>query len=180
MQHKNFMNTYIQPPRTGLEAFELLPEGTLCQLINDTLVMSPAPNTPHARIQNKIFNRLYQAAERMQTGEVFCAPVDVHLNKKNVYQPDILYISNERKEIIKNRGIFGAPDLIIEILSEDRNYDLKKKKQVYEQCGVKEYWVVDPETKWCEGFILENGKFKSVGESTGSLTIGMFDLKIIF
>ncbi len=49
------METYIKPPRTGIEAFELMPEGTLCQLINDVLVMSPAPTTPHARAQNKIF-----------------------------------------------------------------------------------------------------------------------------
>ncbi|MEJ7829009.1 MAG: Uma2 family endonuclease, partial [Segetibacter sp.] len=138
------------------------------------------PNTPHARIQNRIFITLYQFVERMQTGEVFCAPVDVYLNTKNVYQPDIFYISNERKEIIKNRGIFGAPDLIVEILSEDRNYDLKKKKTFYEHSGVKEYWVVDPDTKWAEGFVLENNQFKSVGETTANLTIRMFDLNITF
>ncbi len=174
------METYIKPPRTGMEAFELMPEGTLCQLINDVLVMSPAPTTPHARIQNKIFNKLYDTVEQMQTGEVFCAPVDVYLNKKNVYQPDILFISNEKKNIIKRRGIFGVPDLVIEILSDDRSYDLKKKKTVYEQSGVKEYWVVDPETKWCEGFILENKVYKSLGEGNGQLTIKVLNLGISF
>jgi Uma2 family endonuclease len=174
------METYIKPPRTGIEAFELMPEGTLCQLINDVLVMSPAPTIPHARAQNKIFITLYDFVEQMEKGEVFCAPVDVYINNKNVYQPDIFYISNEKKEIIKNRGIFGVPDLIIEILSADRNYDLKKKKQVYEQCNVKEYWVVDPETKWAEGFVLENNQFKSVGETTANLTIRMFDSNITF
>ncbi len=174
------METYIKPPRTGIEAFELMPEGTLCQLINDVLVMSPAPNTPHARTGRKIFSQLNHHVEDCELGEVFFAPVDVYLNNKNVYQPDIFYISNEKKETIKNRGIFGAPDLIIEILSEDRNYDLKKKKQVYEQSGVKEYWVVDPETKWAEGFVLENNQFKSVGETTANLTIRMFDLNITF
>jgi Uma2 family endonuclease len=174
------METYIKPPRTGIEAFELMPEGTLCQLINDTLVMSPAPNTPHARTERKIFSQLNHYAEDCKLGEVFFAPVDVYLNNKNVYQPDIFYISNEKKEIIKNRGIFGAPDLIIEILSEDRNYDLRSKKTVYEKSGVKEYWVVDPETKWAEGFVLENNQFKSVGETTGNLTIRMFNLNITF
>ncbi len=174
------METYIKPPRTGIEAFELMPEGTLCQLINDVLVMSPAPNTPHARTERKIFSQLNNYVEDCKLGEVFFAPVDVYLNNKNVYQPDIFYISNEKKETIKNRGIFGVPDSIIEILSEDRNYDLKKKKLVYEQSGVKEYWVVDPETKWAEGFILENSQFKSFGETTGNLTIRMFDLNIAF
>lgn len=170
----------VRPPRTGLEAFELLPEGTLCQLINNAIIMSPAPNTPHAIVQNAIFNKLYNYAEKKKTGTAFCAPVDVYLNTKNVYQPDIFFISKGRIDVIRNRGIFGAPDLIIEILSEDRKYDLVSKKKVYEQCGVNEYWVVDPITKWCEGFIIENGRFTSVGEATGYLTIRRFDLKITF
>ena len=46
------METYIKPPRTGMEAFELMPEGTLCQLINDILIMSPAPTPSHQDFQN--------------------------------------------------------------------------------------------------------------------------------
>ncbi len=174
------MKTMVRPPRTGIQAFKLMPEGTLCQLINDKLIMSPAPTTPHARAQNKIFITLYDFVEQMGKGEVFCAPVDVYINNKNVFQPDVFFIAQERLNIIKRRGIFGVPDLIIEILSDDRNYDLKKKKQVYEQGNVKEYWVVDPETKWCEGFVLENNQFKSVGETTANLTIRMFDLNVTF
>ena len=82
--------------------------------------------------------------------------------------------------IIKDRGIFGVPDLVIEVLSSDKNYDLVTKKAVYEKCGVKEYWVVDPITKWCEGFVLTDGSFVSVGEKTGQLLIKMFDLLITF
>ena len=174
------METMVKPPRTGLEAFELLPEGTLCQLINDAIIMSPAPNTPHALVQNEIFYMLYDFIKKNKSGEVFCAPVDVYLNTINVFQPDIFFVSIERADIIKTRGIYGAPDLVVEILSKDRNNDLVKKKKVYELCGVKEYWVVDPITKWCEGFILENGHFHSVGEATGQLTIQMFDLSITF
>ena len=67
----------------------------------------------------------------------------------------------------------GAPDLVIEILSKgNRKYDLKDKKDVYEQSGVKEYWVVDPETKWCEGFILTVKKFQ--------LSLQVIDLQISF
>jgi Uma2 family endonuclease len=174
------METFVKPPRTGMEAFELMPGGTFCQLINDVLIMSPAPTTPHARVQRKFFSTLNNYVEKKQVGEVFFAAVDVYLNRKNAYQPDILFVSNERKNIIERNGIFGAPDLVIEILSEDRNYDLKKKKSVYEQSGVTEYWVVDPETKWCEGFILENGVYKSLGEGNGRLTIQMFNLSISF
>ena len=106
--------------------------------------------------------------------------MDVYLNAKNVYQPDIFFIGNGRADIIQERGIYGSPDLIIEVLSADRKYDLVIKKEVYELSGVKEYWVVDPQTKWCEGFVLQNSQYVSLGESTGQLTINMVDLTIIF
>ncbi len=175
------METMVKPPRTGMEAFKLMPEGTYCQLINDVLIMSPAPTTPHARIQGKIYSILNNCVGQNQTGEVFFAPVDVYLNQKNAFQPDIFYIENESKDIIKESGVYGAPDLVIEILSKgNRKTDLIKKKNVYEAAGVKEYWVVDPQTKWCEGFILENQVYKSLGEGNGQLTIQMFQLSILF
>ena len=171
----------VRPPRTGIEAFGLMPEGTLCQLINDVLIMSPAPNIPHANAQNEIFTALFTYVKEHRLGVVYSPVVDVYLNDKNVYQPDIFFISNTRKDIIEDSGIYGAPDLVIEILSKgNQKYDLSEKKEVYKSSGVKEYWVVDPQTKWCEGFVLENAQFKSVGETTGVLTVRMFDLKITF
>lgn len=75
----------------------------------------------------------------------------------------------------------GVPDLVIEILSKgNQKYDLNEKKLVYETAGVKEYWAVDPKTKWCEGFILENGVYRSLGEGNAQLTIRMFNLSISF
>ncbi|MDQ6814184.1 MAG: Uma2 family endonuclease [Bacteroidota bacterium] len=164
-----------------MEAFELMPEGTHCQLINDVIVMSPAPTTPHFLTQSKIFSALNNFVEHQQLGTVFFAPVDVYLNKKNAFQPDIFYVPAEKNDIIKERGIEGVPDLIIEVLSKgNEKYDLNEKKGVYESAGVKEYWVVDPKTKWREGFILENGVYKSLGEGSGELRIQMFDLPISF
>lgn len=174
------MQTNLKPPRTGLEAFEFLPEGTLCQLINDGIIISPARNTPHADAQNEIFNALFVFVKRQKAGKVYCAPVDVYLNARNVYQPDIFFIGKEKADIIQQRGIYGSPDLIIEILSTDRKYDLVIKKEVYEFSGVKEYWVVDPLTKWCEGFVWQEGQYISLGENNAQLTISMFDLPITF
>jgi len=175
------METMVRPPRTGMEAFKLMPEGTYCQLINDVLIMSPAPTTQHARIQGKIYSMINNHVLQNQIGEVYFAPVDVYLDTKNAFQPDIFYISNERKDIIKENGIYGPPDLVIEILSEGtRKTDLIKKKNVYEATGVKEYWVADPDTKWCEGFILENELYKSLGEGNSRFNIKMFNLTISF
>jgi Uma2 family endonuclease len=176
------METYIKPPRTGIEAFELMPEGTLCQLINDVLVMSPAATPNHQRLAKQIFKAIERLVEAQDLGEVLFSPIDVYLNNRNAYQPDIVFVSNANLDLIDwNKGIMGAPDLIIEILSKGNwKYDVNEKKAVYEQCGVKEYWVINPKTKWCEGFVLENNQFKSVGETTGNLTIRMFDLNITF
>lgn len=174
------METMVKPPRTGIEAFELLPEGTFCQLINDAIIMSPAPNTPHAIVQSNIHTDINNHVRRYGLGLLFFAPVDVYLDNKNVYQPDIFFIADKNRHLVKARGVFGAPDLVIEILSHDRNYDLVDKKKVYEKCGVKEYWVVDPVTKWCEGFTLNNGAFISLGESTGKLQLKLLDLQITY
>lgn len=171
---------YTRPPRTGLEAFELMPEGTLCQLINDNIVMSPAPTPGHQETSRKIFSSLNAYVYGNNLGEVFYAPIDVYLNSKNVYQPDIVFVSAERKEIIDwDKGIMGVPDLVIEILSKrNRNYDLNDKMQVYEKEGVKEYWVIDYKTKVCTGFLLKDNKFQSLAETKGIFEIRMFNLTI--
>lgn len=175
------METMVRPPRTGMEAFNLMPEGTYCQLINDVLIMSPAPNIPHANLQNVIFNALYEYVKEHNLGKVYSPVVDVYLNERNVFQPDIFYISNERESIIQEKGIMGAPDLVMEILSKgSQSYDLNEKKAVYCNSGVNEYWVLDPKTKRSEGFVLENNQYTSVGVTTGQLTIRMFNLPITF
>ncbi len=171
----------MRPPRTGMEAFEMMPEGTICQLINDVIIMSPAPTTPHFRTHSKIFSALNTYVEAKQLGTVFFAPVDVYLNRENAFQPDIFYVSTQKSDIIKDRGIEGVPDLVIEVLSKgNEKYDLNEKKTIYELAGVEEYWVVDPKTKWCEGFVLENVTYKSLGEGNGEIIIRMFDLPISF
>lgn len=176
------MQTYIKPPRTGMEAFELMPEGTFCQLINDVLIMSPAPTPNHQSALGIIYEEISKLVRTQKLGKVFFSPVDVYLNDNNVFQPDIVFISQDRSEIIDwKKGIMGAPDLVIEILSKgNEKYDLNEKKTVYEVSGVQEYWVIDPTTKWCEGFILQNGKYESLCEGNGQLTIKLFDLPVSF
>jgi Uma2 family endonuclease len=167
----------IHPPRTGLQAFEMLPEGTRCQLINDTIVMSPAPLMDHNDVSRSIFRAIDRKVLLNNLGETYYAPIDVYLNNKNVYQPDILFIAAERKHIIDKKGIIGAPDLIIEILSGgNAHYDRGVKKQVYEQTGVKEYWMINPTSKRCEGYILKDGKFEAIEPTNGSFHIQLIDL----
>ena len=84
----------------------------------------------------------------------------MYLDHENVLQPDILFISKERRSIIGEKNIQGAPDLVIEILSEATAYrDLVKKKKLYERFGVKEYWIVDPQEKTIEIYAPEGKAF---------------------
>lgn len=173
------MENIVHPPRTGMEVFKMLPEGTLCQLINDTIIVSPAPLIIHQSLSVNLITIINRKVTKAELGYVFSAPIDVYLNCKNAYQPDILFISNKQKEIIKENGIYGAPELIIEILSKgSAAYDRGVKKEVYEEAGMKELWLVNPLNKRCEGFLLQNGKFVTLETTSGQFYIQLLDLTI--
>src|SRR5699024_8910535 len=160
----------ITPPRTMLEVYESLPEGTPVQLIKNKLIMSPSPLDIHQKILGLIFNRLFTFVEKHELGEVRVAPYDVHLDEQNIYQPDILFIAKENLHKIKENGLYGAPDLVIEILSPGTTeYDKKDKKEVYEHYGVKEYWIVDPKSKIADGLVWKEGKFETMAEEKGKI-----------
>ena len=139
--------------------YSMLEEGAPFQLIHYDLVMSPSANAFHQRISFKLsviivayFNEINN------TGEWLFAPMDVKLDDGNVYQPDVLFISESRREELIKARIEGAPDLVIEILSpSNAYYDLRQKKDIYEKYGVKEYLIVDPIAESMEVHFLENG-----------------------
>ena len=142
-----------------LEVWESLPEGTLCQLINNKLIMSPAPNILHQEVLNEINIEVSNFLRKSKIGKILIAPTDVHFSNQNILQPDILFIKNENLHKIKTSGLFGAPDLIIEILSPSTSkLDYKEKKSVYEKFGVQEYFIVDPESKSVDSFFLKKRK----------------------
>lgn len=169
------------PPRTILEVFESLPEGTRCEVINNTLVMSPAPSDTHQKVLGKIFTKLLLYAEDNHLGEVRIAPYDVYFDEENIFQPDLIFVSNENAPKIQERGFFGTPDIIIEVLStSNAEFDKKEKKQVYEKFGVREYWIVEPFEKVVTGFALVNKKFVSLEPKTGIIYSSVFGFTIRF
>lgn len=167
------------------EDYAKLPEGLPYQLIGGKLIMTPAPSTYHQEISKRLEYLLYEYAElKQKLGKVFYAPIDVYFEEEETYQPDIIFISNDRIGIIKKEKIEGAPDIIIEILSPSTAYyDLVHKKDVYAKHGVKEYWIVDPIEKWVESYKNENGKFILIGrgqkdESINSAVLIGFKVKL--
>ena len=143
--------------------------------------MSPALGNAHQKALDKIYRQLGNYVEQHNLGETRTAPFDVYLNRRNVYQPDIIFVSNENLMGFKERGFFGAPDLVIEILSPATwRYDKEDKKDEYERSGVKEYWMVDPHDKSAEGFYLHDNEFQPLATLQETITLKLMDCTINF
>ncbi|MEO6849566.1 MAG: Uma2 family endonuclease [Mucilaginibacter sp.] len=145
-----------------VDDYMMLEEGVPFQLINYDLIISPSPTPLHQVICIRLSQVILNFLDNTQNaGMVLAAPMDVKFDDGNVLQPDVLYISGERKaELVKDR-IEGAPDLVIEILSPSTAYyDLRQKKDICQKYGVKEYIIVDPIALNFELYILADGLFK--------------------
>ena len=173
--------TLIHPPKTMLEVWESLPEGTLCQLINNKLIMSAAPRDIHQAILFGIAFKLQTFLKRRKLGELRISPYDVHFSKQNILQPDILFIKNENVHKIEDKGLVGAPDIVIEILSPSTfQLDHEEKKLVYERFGVEEYFIVDPNTTSVDSFFLKNGIYEQQQIVKGKINSKILSTKILF
>ena len=128
------------------------------ELINGKIVMmSPSPVTNHIQTAGNIYHifRQYLKGKRCRP---FPDGEKVYLTAKDHFEPDMMVVCDREK--VKPDGVHGAPDLVVEVLSpgtakRDRGY----KKDVYEKCGVKEYWLVSQAEKTIEQYLLQNGKF---------------------
>jgi Uma2 family endonuclease len=171
-----------QPPRTILEVYDMLPEGTLAELIDNQIYLSPAPFSPHQKLVLKLANKLVEVVENVNLGEVIIAPFDVKLDAtRNAVQPDITVILKSNPHQIINGRYIGIPDLVVEILSPgNREHDLVIKKALYEKFGVQEYWVVDPETKLALGYSLKEGIYHHVGEDLGKMQSPLLQAEFVF
>jgi Uma2 family endonuclease len=128
------------------EDYVLFPEdGQRHEILDGEHYVTPAPFTRHQRVLFALGRRLGNFLEDHPLGEVLPAPTDVLLSLHDVAQPDLLFISNERAVIVTEKNVQGAPDLVIEILSDStRRRDEGIKRERYERLGVREYWLVDP------------------------------------
>jgi Uma2 family endonuclease len=171
------------PPRTIMEVYKNLPAGTLAELIDNTIYMSPSPVRKHQKILQSIFRKLSDDIEDRGKGDIFIAPFDVYLDEtSNAVQPDIVVVLKANEQIIEPNGhIHGVPDLLVEVLSpSNKEYDLIKKKDLYERFGVKEYWIVDPDTRLALCYQLVNSKYQKANEEIGRIQSPLLNLEVSF
>ena len=156
--------------------------------------MSPSPASNHQRIAGELHIQLRNYFDNYKKCEVFIAPFDVYLVKQgqdyketeNIVEPDLTVICEPDK--VKSFGCVGSPDLIVEILSPSTSKkDTKLKFELYEEYGVREYWVVSPEKKSVIIYALKNGKYHALRQAVnpGVIRSGIFseleiDLEIVF
>jgi Uma2 family endonuclease len=121
------------------------PEARNAELIDGVFLMPSPPTVIHERLFRFLFQLLATYTEVHTLGEVFGSRTAVELAEDQVVEPDILFIASDGRAIIRDKGIVGAPDLVIEILSVGtaRN-DRGPKFRAYERAGVRELWLVDP------------------------------------
>ena len=133
--------------RLTYDDFCVLPEdGKRREIIEGELFVTPSPQTPHQRAVIRLSARLWQFVDSHKLGEVFGAPFDVVFSEFDVVEPDLLYISNARANVLTNKNVQGAPDLVVEVLSESTaRVDRSIKLKLYGKFGVQEYWIIDPQ-----------------------------------
>ena len=127
-----------------------VPGGARYQLIDGELIEMSGAILAHQIFALRLGAVLLAQADALEIGEVVAAPYDVHIDEFNTYQPDLLFVSNGRRHIFdrNGQGIAGAPDVVVEILSDStRRRDLGAKLPVYLRAGVREVVIVDLEAR---------------------------------
>lgn len=139
------------------------------ELINGEMIQKSAPSPKHQEVSRNLLFALETFNRQKKIGSIFYAPLDVYFDEYNKPQPDIVFVSTEKKDIINKDGIKGVPDLIIEIISPSSFFrDRIEKKALYEKMLVHECWLVDPQNETIEIYALKNKQYELISGVTTS------------
>ena len=154
----------VPGPMTVEQFFAMPDDGKRYELLDGVVEEVTAPTIRHQRVVTRLVVMLVRMLHESGLGEVFVAPLDVVLGDRTVAQPDLLFVSNENARILNERNARGAPDLVIEVLSDStRRKDVLRKRRLYARAGVAWYWIVDPEIDRIEFLRLEGDDYAVVG-----------------
>ncbi len=142
------------------------------EIFEGELVVTPSPLRIHQVVVRNITYYFEEYLRNKKIGELYTAPFDVYFDDETVMQPDIMFVIHDRKHIIEDKRIVGAPDLIVEILSprteeRDRGYKFRR----YARENVREYWIIDPDKQTVEIFENTASGYRLSGTYKGNETI---------
>ncbi len=150
------------------------------EIIDGVLYMAPSPHVNrHQRTLFQIARLLDDYVTARDLGRVYLSPADVVASPERVVQPDVFFVAKERLDIV-DAYVDGAPNLVVEVLSPSSvEYDRETKFDLYEDIGVKEYWIVDPMEHTVDVFTRRGGALEqagsfAAGETMRSVLLGDF------
>ena len=178
-EKKAKMLKFRQPKLLTFADYERLtpPDNSNYELHNGQIIFMASPLAPHQIVSGNLHAAIHTHIRLNKLGIVLTAPMDVIFSKIDTFQPDLLFITNERLHII-DRQVKGAPDFIVEILSDaNTNKEMGYKKFVYETTGVQEYWVVNIVKQTVTQYENVEGEFliRKVARPNDSLTSTVID-----
>ncbi|MCS6860868.1 MAG: Uma2 family endonuclease [Abditibacteriales bacterium] len=161
-------------PRQGEwteEDYFALPEtNRIVELSNGRLVIPDLPTDSHQFAVGRLFIALSLFVQQHHLGHVRVAPLRVRLWEGKIREPDVVFLKREH-ENRKGEEYWGVPDLVVEVISPRTEHssgtektDRKDKFKEYEQAGVSEYWLVDPQSRTIEVYVLRGGKYVLLGK----------------
>ncbi len=132
------------------------------ELHDGQIIFKPSPTPFHQDIAGYLYRKMADFAEDRKLGKVYIAPLDTLFDKFNTFQPDVLFISKERLDIVGKKKIEAAPDLVVEVLSDgNTRKEMLHKKHTFENYGVREYWLIDLKKETLTQYLLKEGEFES-------------------
>jgi Uma2 family endonuclease len=164
------------PPLQGEWTYEdylRLPDNSMrYEIIDGDLYMSSAPRPIHQEIITNLLLLLGAYVRQNKLGKLYPAPIDLILpDAANPVQPDIVFIAQERLNIVHEQFVEGAPEMIAEVLSPgSERHDRYRKFELYARAGVREYWLVDP-AGTIEIYVLRGQAYAPLGSFTWDDTL---------
>ena len=150
--------------KLGYAEYCLFPnDGNRHEIIHGRHYMNPAPSPDHQTVSKYLQHYLFTQIELPGLGKVFDAPIDVQLGDFDIVQPDLLIVLNHSKAKITRTRIQGPPDLVVEILSPSTTKnDMNLKRRLYEQSGIREYWIVDSRKRIVDQLVLLQTRYQKL------------------
>lgn len=147
---------------------ELPNDGNRYEILEGELAVTPVPRPEHQEASVALTSILSRHIKTHDLGKLYHAPIDLILESSSVLQPDLLFVSKARQQIITDKAIEGVPDLVIEILSPSTTRrDRITKAQIYTRHKVPAYWLVDPQAKSMEIYLLTSDTYRLVATLQG-------------
>ena len=144
------------------QGYAALPDdGRRYELHDGELSVTPSPGRTHQAIVGRLFANMLAHVTARELGEVYVAPFDTILSNTTVVQPDIVFVANERLAILAERGVEGAPTLVVEVISPSTvRIDRVTKLALYARHAVPHCWIVDPAARTIEAYALEGPAYR--------------------